>query len=224
MVLLFFSTGILPSIHTFTFCRKFPNIGLFGSPQVPEVTKPGNVALATSNNVVSRGEQSTKCSRPLESRILYGLTTQLLRLVTPPLLVVQLRTLLQDQGEPSFHQGHDLDRHRHHFCSFENISPTVQLLAFSARVISHTGPYARSSERRHELKLFGQLSDTPVVVQNLIDFVQIHVLQLLKHIEFQTTIVTDCIRQTSVVSTWQPQCSTSSSIDASGNSCSFKCN
>ena len=37
---------------------------------------------------------------PLLSKILHGLTTQLLRLVTLPLLVVQLPTLLLDQGEP----------------------------------------------------------------------------------------------------------------------------
>ena len=40
---------------------------------------------------------------PLVSRILHGLITQLLRLVTPPLMVVQLLTPLQDQGEPPVH-------------------------------------------------------------------------------------------------------------------------
>ena len=104
---------------------------------------------------------------PLLSKILHGLTTQLLRLVTPPLLVVQLPTLLQDQEQPSFHQDHDHDRHRTHLCSFGSISPTVQLLDFSVRVISHTGPYAMSSERQHEQRLFGQLSEIPVVVQRL---------------------------------------------------------
>ena len=83
--------------------------------------------LAASNNVVSNGEQSTAYSQ-----------------AAPPLLIVQLPTLLQDQRQPSFH------RHRPHLCSIESISPTVQLLDFSAHVILHTGPYARSSERRHE--------------------------------------------------------------------------
>ena len=129
----------------------------------------------------------------LLSRILHVPPTQLLRFVTPFLLVVQLLTFLQDQGEPSFHQDHDHDRHRPHLCSVENISPTVQVLDFSVHVISHTGPYARSSERRHEQRLFGQLSEIALVVQNLIDFLQVLVLQLHGHTEFRTTTVTDCI-------------------------------
>ena len=68
---------------------------------------------------------------------------------------------------------------------------TVQLLDFSVHVISHTGPYARSSERRHEQTLFGQLSETAVVNQNLIDFLQVLVLPLHKHVEFRTTTVRD---------------------------------
>ena len=95
--------------------------------------------------------------------------TQLLRHVTQPPLAVQLQVLLQDQEEPSFHQDRDHDRHRPHLCSFGSISLTVQPLDFSVHVISHTGTYARSSERRHEQRLFGQLSETAVVVQNLID-------------------------------------------------------
>ena len=71
---------------------------------------------------------------------------------------------------------------------------------FSVYMISHTGPYARSFERRHEQRLFGQLSEIAVVVRNLIDFLQVPVLPLHEHIEFQTTTVTDCIRQISVVS------------------------
>ena len=57
---------------------------------------------------------------------------------------------------------------------------------------------------RHEQKLFGQLSEIPIVVQHLTDLLQVHVLQPLEHIEFQTTTVMDCISQKSVVSTWQP--------------------
>ena len=57
---------------------------------------------------------------------LHGPATQLLRLVTPPPLAVQLQVLLQDQEEPSFHQDRDHDRHRPHLCSFGSISPTVQ--------------------------------------------------------------------------------------------------
>ena len=124
--------------------------------------------------------------------------------VTPPPLAVQLQVLLQDQREPSFHQDHDHNRHRPHLCSFGSVSPTVQQLDFSVHVISHTGPYARSSERRHEHRLFGQLSEVAVVVQNLIDCLQVLVLPLHGHIEFQITPVTDCIRQRSVVSLWQP--------------------
>ena len=139
----------------------------------------------------------------LLSKNLHVPATQLLRLVTPPPLAVQLRVLLQDQEEPSFHQDHDHDRHQPHLCSFGSISPTVQQLDFSVHVISHAGPYARSSERRHEQKLFGQLSEIAVVVQNLIDFLQVLVLPLHWHIEFRTTTVTDCVRQTSVVSLWQ---------------------
>ena len=41
-----------------------------------------------------------------------GATTQLLRLVTPRPLAVQLPVLLQDQEDPSFHQDRDHDRHR----------------------------------------------------------------------------------------------------------------
>ena len=61
-------------------------------------------------------------------------------------------------------------------------------------MISDTGPHARSSERRHEQRLFGQLSEIAVVVQSLIDFLQVLVFALHGHIEFRTTTVTDCIR------------------------------
>ena len=145
-----------------------------------------------------------KAPELLLSKNLHGPATQLLRLVTSPPLAVQLQVLLQDQEEPTFHQDRGHDRHRPHLCSFGSISPTVQPLDFSVHVISHTGPYPRSSERRHDQKLFGQLSEIAVVVQNLIDFLQVPVLPLHGHIEFQTTTVTDCIRQTSVVSLWQP--------------------
>ena len=111
----------------------------------------------------------------LSSSNLHGPAIQLLRLVTPPPLAGQTPTLLQDQGEPSFHQDHGHDRHRSHLCSYGSISPTVQPLDFSVHVISHTGPYARSSERRHEQRVFGQLSEIPVVVPNLIDFLQVPV-------------------------------------------------
>ena len=137
----------------------------------------------------------------LLSKNLHGPATQLLRLVTPPPLAVQMQVLLQDQEEPSFHQDRDHDRHRPHLCSFGSISPTVQPLDFSVHVISHTGPNARSSERRHEPRLFGQPSEIAVVVQNLIDCLQVLVLPLHGHIEFRNTTVTDCIRQMSVVHT-----------------------
>ena len=61
----------------------------------------------------------------LLSENLHGAAIQLLRLVTPPPLAVQLQALLQDQEEPSFHQDHDHDRHQLHLCSFGSISPTV---------------------------------------------------------------------------------------------------
>ena len=50
----------------------------------------------------------------LLSKHLHVPATQLLRLVTPPPLAIQLQVLLRDQGEPSFHHDHDHDRHRPH--------------------------------------------------------------------------------------------------------------
>ena len=113
---------------------------------------------------------------------LHGPTTQLLRLVTPPPLAVQLQVLLQNQEESSFHQDRDHGHHRHNICSCGSISPTVQLLDFSAHVISHTGPHARSFERRHEQRLFGQLSEIAVLIRHLIDFLQVPVLPLHRHL------------------------------------------
>ena len=104
---------------------------------------------------------------PLVSRIFHVLTTQLLRPVIPPLLVVQHILLEQER------------------------------------------PRSRP-----------QLSEISVVVQKFIDFLQVDVLQPLEHIEFQTTTVKDCIRQTSVVSTWQPH---SLQQVFQSNSSSIKC-
>ena len=56
--------------------------------------------------------------------------------------------------------------------------PTVGFL--STRDLAYW-PYARSSERRHEQRLFGQLSEIGVVVQHLIDFLQVLVLPLHGH-------------------------------------------
>ena len=212
-ILLLFSTiGILPSIQTFySVLLKFRKSRSHKAPCNAES------GLATSNNEVSSDEQSTKCSGaalikkpPCASH------------TTAATCDSTLQVFLQDKEELSFHQDHEHDRHQQHLSTFGSISPTVQTLDFSVRVISHTGPQARSSERRLEQRLFGQLSEIAVVVQNLIDFLQVLILPLHGHKEFRTTTVTDCIRQTSVVSLWQPQCSTSSSIDASGTSSSIR--
>ena len=167
---------------------------------------PGNAesGLATSNNEVSSDEQATKCSRaalikepPCASHTTAATCdSNSVGCQTASTLAGPRRTIFEPRPRSRPPPTH--------LCSFGSISPTVQPLDFSVHVISHTGPYARSSERWHEQRLFGQLSEIAVVVQNLIDFLQVLVLLLHGHIGFRTTTVTDCIRQTSVVSLWQP--------------------
>ena len=149
---------------------------------------PGNAesGLTTSNNEVSSDEQATKCSGAA--------------LIKEPPWASHTTAATCDSTSVGCSSASTLAgprrtifpprlRSRPHLCSFGSISPTVRPLDFSVHVIWRTGPYARSSERWHEQKLFGQLSQIAVVVQNLI---------------FRTTTVTDCIRQRSVVSPWQP--------------------
>ena len=153
----------------------------------------------------------------LLSKMLHGPTTQLLRLVTPPLLAVQPPTLFQAK-ENHFVTTTTVTTVTH-LCSYGSISPTVQPLDYSVHVISHTGPYARSSERRHEQRLFGQVSDIPVVVQSLIEFFNLSSTLSSKPPPEWTVSIK---RPSSHLGT--TQCSTSSSIDASGNSASSRDN
>ena len=159
LLLSLFTFGILPNVQTFRFSRRFPNNStvLLRFLRSRSRDAPGDAAsgLAATNKVVSSGEPATKCSGaalikdPPWANHITAATCD-----STSVGCSTADTLLQDQGEPSFHQDHDHDRHRPHLCSFGSISPTVQLLDFSVRVISHTGPYARSSERRHEQRLF----------------------------------------------------------------------
>ena len=152
--LLFSTVGILPSIQTFRF-GGFPRSAysvLLRFRRSRNHEAPGNAESGLANSI-----NPPSAPELLLSKKLHGPAKQLLRLVTPPPLDVQLQVLLQDQDEPSFHQDRDHDRHRPHLCSFGSITPTIQPLDFSVHVISHTGPYPRSSKCRHDQRLFGHL-------------------------------------------------------------------
>ena len=142
-LLLFSTIGILPSIQTEdSKDQRTHFFSDFAGPKAlkHQVTQNLDWQLQTMRYPVMNNPPNAL--ELLLSRNLHGPTTQLLRLVTPPPLAVQLRVLLQDQEEPSFHQDRDHDRHRHHLCSFGSTSPTVQPSDFSVHVITHTGPYA----------------------------------------------------------------------------------
>ena len=107
---------------------------------------------ATSNNVVCSGEQSTKCSGA-QTRANHTTAATCdpttVGCSTANTLAGSRRTIFPPRPRSRPPPTPPL--------LLGSISPTLQWLDFSVHVTSHTGPCARSPERRHEQRLFGQL-------------------------------------------------------------------